>query len=528
MNAERGWAATMHPPFHQPLGRDTALRVLRRFQTPSDDSDFGSHRGAAFGGRTGPRGKLRRLRRSITPAQLLALVFLGLVAFGTIGLRALPGLYAEGVEPLGWLDALFTATSAVCVTGLIVVDTATYFSTWGQLYILLLIQLGGLGMVGLASLIIVAFSGRLSLRQDALARGSAATGAATNVSTRGLVRDVLIFTFGTEFLAFVALWALWWPRFGAGDAAWHAMFHSISAFCNAGFSTFSDNLIGIQNEPLTLLVIMGAVVVGGIGFLTLEEIKLWFRAKRAQRAFRLSLHTRLVLGSTLVFVLSGWVLLGALEWSNPRTLGPLGPTDALVNALFLSVTPRTAGFNSIDYAQAEQSTAFGTILLMSIGGAPGGTAGGIKVTTVALLLAMAYSRSKARRTTDIWDRTIPEATSQRAVGLFTFAFSIVTAGILLLCITELQTKYVGFAASGESLSVSMQFLDLMFEAASAFNTVGLSTGLTSQLTPPGQILIIVLMFVGRIGPLTFAAALSRHEAQQRLIRRFAHEDVVVG
>ena len=475
----------------------------------------------------------RRTRRpdekfELTPARVLLLAFLGLVVVGTLGFKTLPGLYVNPNEPLSWLDALFTATSAVCVTGLIVVDTATYFTPLGQFYVLILIQLGGLGMLGLASFIIVTFRVRLSLRQDAIAGGGGPGGAAENVATRSLVRDVLLFTFGAELIGFVALLWLWHGDLGWRSAAWHALFHSVSAFCNAGFSTFSDSLMGYQHRPATLLVIMAGIILGGLGFLTLEELKLWIRARREERGFRLSLHTRLVLSSSLILILAGAVLLGALEYGNPRTLGSFDAVDVVVNSLFLSVTPRTAGFNTVDYGGVTSATAFATILLMSIGGAPGGTAGGIKVTTIAVLVAMAFSRTRGRGTTDVWERTIPAATSQRAAGLFAFAFIFVTAGILLYSITELGTEYVGFSADGIRLGEPLNFLDVMFEAASAFNTVGLSTGTTDDLSPPGRLLTIVLMFIGRVGPLTFAAALTRDARSARLIRRHAHEDVVVG
>ena len=491
-----------------------------------------------FGGKGGdrrppPSALRRKLRRGqhLSPPQLLVLSFLGLVAFGTLGLRWIPGLYTG--LPLSWLNCLFTATSAVCVTGLIVVDTAVYFTFWGQLFILLLIQLGGLGMIGLASAIIVTFNRRLSLRQHAIAGGGDATGPAANVPLKFLVRDVLVFTLLSELGGFVLLWALWAfdppdENMHAHAVAWHALFHSISAFCNAGFSTFSDSLVGFQNRPWTQLVIMGGIVVGGIGFLTLEEIKLWLFARKRERGFRLSLHSRLVLVSTLAIILLGWAALTALEWNNPQTLRNMSVFDKLVNGLFLSVTPRTAGFNTVDYGYTLPATKFVTVLLMSVGGAPGGTAGGMKVTTVALLAMMAYSRFRARRTTDLWGRTIPPTTAQRAVGLFSFAFVIVTAGILLLTVSELGSAYATTKELGLEPTNPFDFLDYMFEASSAFNTVGLSTGPTASLSAPARVLVVILMFVGRVGPLTFAAALSRSSPEQRLIKRFAQEDVVVG
>ncbi|MEM7809544.1 MAG: potassium transporter TrkG [Planctomycetota bacterium] len=465
----------------------------------------------------------------LTPAQLFAATFLGLVVVGTLGFKTLPGLYADGAEPLSWLDALFTATSAVCVTGLIVVDTATHFSKLGQLYVLFLVQLGGLGMIGLASFVIITFRARLSLRQDAIASGGAALGASNNVKTRNLVRDVLLFTFLAEAAGFMILLFLWRNDFPLGEAAWHALFQSVSAFCNAGFSTFSDSLVGFQDRPATLLAISGGIITGGIGFLTLEELKQYVRSWRRKKKVRLSLHTRIVLVTTAVLLVGGAVVLGPLEWGNPRTLGGLNPFDAAINALFMSVTARTAGFNTIDYGQTFQATNFATILLMSIGGAPGGTAGGIKVTTLAVLVVMAYSRFQARGTTNVWDRTIPPVTSQRAVGLFAFSLSILALGVMLFAIVELDQSFVGVYPDGTRINDGRaDFLDVMFEAVSAFNTVGLSTGPTADLSPAGRLLTIFLMFVGRVGPLTIAAALSHNAATGRGIKRFAHEDVVVG
>ena len=513
----------MMPP---PLSPFSPSNLFKRLPFANNGGDDG--RTLRFGAAAKRR---KRRGQHLSAPQYLVLSFVALVLAGTAGLRWLPGLYTG--DGLNLLDSLFTATSAVCVTGLIVVDTATYFTFWGQLFLLLLIQLGGLGMIGLASAIIVTFNRRLSLRQHAIAGGGDATGPAANVPLKYLVRDVLVFTGLCEGATFLLLWGLWvleppTPDMHAHHVAWHALFHSISAFCNAGFSTFSDSLVGFQQRPWTQAAIMFGIVVGGIGFLTLEEIKLWLGARRRNRAFRLSLHTRLVLASTLVCILGGWLLLGALEWANPRTLGPMESLDKIVNALFLSVTPRTAGFNTVDYGQTLPASQFVTILLMSIGGAPGGTAGGVKVTTVALLAAMGWARFRARRTTDLWGRTIPVPTAQRAVGLFSFAFVIVTVGILLLSISELGTAFATAKELGYPSAGRFDFLDFMFEASSAFNTVGLSTGPTGTLSPGGRYVIVLLMFVGRVGPLTFAAALSRSAPEQRLIKRFAQEDVVVG
>jgi trk system potassium uptake protein len=452
--------------------------------------------------------------RQLTPPQLFVGSFALLVGVGTLGFRLLPGLYVG--ERLGWLDALFTATSAVCVTGLIVVDTATYFTLAGQLWILLLIQLGGLGMITFTTLIIIALGRRLSLRQEAISASTVEV--APQVDFRRLTRDVVRFTFLFEAVGALLLLALWTPRFGFAGALWPAVFHSISAFCNAGFSTFSDSLMGFQSSPFTLLVVMALIVLGGIGFLTLEELYLSWRAEREGRRFRISLHSRIVLATTAILIVGGWLLLTFLEWR--LTLRHLAWWDRLVNGLFLSVTPRTAGFSTIDYAVASESTNFLTILLMAIGGSPGSTAGGLKTTTIALIGLLAWARFRGRTVTSLWSRSVPTETIQRAVGLFVVGFGVITLAILLFTVTEIGR--VAHPAVGGS------FLIHMFEATSAFNTVGLSMGATPELSPLGRVVAILLMFVGRVGPLTFAAAIALSQPTTRGEFRYAYEDVVVG
>jgi trk system potassium uptake protein TrkH len=443
----------------------------------------------------------------LTPPQLFIGSFAILIGLGTVGMRTLPGLFAEA--PLTWEESLFTVTSAVCVTGLTVVDTATRFSPLGQAYVLLLIQLGGLGMIVFTSLIILALGGRLSLRHESLAVSAAETAA---IAPRRLVFDIVRFTFTIEAIGAMLLYAVWIPQYGWQGAAWPALFHSVSAFCNAGFSIFSDNLMSHQQSPATLVAIMVLIVFGGLGFLALEEISPLCFPRRHKRALRVSLHTRIVLWTTAVLILGGGGAFGWLEWNN--ALNHLPVFDRVTNAFFMSVTTRTAGFNSIDYAQAADSTNFLTILLMMIGGSPGSTAGGIKTTTFALLGILAWSRLRGEETASLFGRSLPKYTLDRAIGLFVIAFGIVTLGILVLTMTE--------RSAGSS-----RFLEQMFEAVSAFNTVGLSVGVTPTLSSPGRLAIIVLMFVGRVGPLSVAAALAR---PTRVLSqfRYAYEDVMVG
>jgi len=450
------------------------------------------------------------IAQRLTAPQLFVLSFLLLVVLGAVGLRYVPGLYTG--QDLGWIDAFFTSASAVCVTGLAVVDTATYFTFYGQLFILVLIQVGGLGMITFTSLIIVALGRRLSLRQQALSTGTMEV--APHVPPAHLLRDIVLFTFAFELIGALLLYALWVPRFGWMGAVWPAIFHSVSAFCNAGFSTFSDSLVGASGSPLVLGVIMLLIIVGGIGFLTLEELHLWRKARKQNQRFRLSLHSRIVLAITALLILAPWPMFYLLE--RNATFAGMGFMDAVFNALFMSVTARTAGFNTIDYGQASVGGNFLTILLMSIGGSPGSTAGGMKTTTVALIGLVAWSRFRGDEITSIGGRTVPEETIQRAIGLFVVVFGIATVGILVLATAETEAGR------------PKDFLKYMFEAVSAFNTVGLSMGATPYLTMTSKLTGIVLMFAGRVGPLALASALAVRRRQSLGRFRYAYEDVVVG
>jgi trk system potassium uptake protein TrkH len=451
---------------------------------------------------------------SLTPPQLFAGSFLALITLGTLGLLVLPGLYVG--ERLSFLDALFTAVSAVCVTGLIVVDTATYFTPLGQGFILLLIQLGGLGMITLTTLIIITLGRRLSLRQEVLSSGT--LDIVPSVNIRNLTRDVVRFTLLIEAAGAALLFLLWTPYFGPAGAVWPSIFHAVSAFCNAGFSVFSDSMIGFQTSPAVLFVIMALIVIGGLGFLTLEEIYLWRGAQQRRETFRLSLHSRIVLTTTGVLILVGTIAFTMFEWRV--TFAHLPMWARPLNGLFMSVTARTAGFNSIDYADATTSSNFLTIILMSIGGSPGSMAGGLKTTTIALIGLLAWSRFRGDLVTSFWGRTIPEEVIQRAVGLFVVAFGLVTAATFVLTVSEIGR--VTHAESGGS------FLVNMFEAASAFNTVGLSMGVTVDLSTVGKWVMILLMFLGRVGPLTFAAAIALKASKPVGQFRYAYEEVVVG
>ncbi len=449
--------------------------------------------------------------RRASPSRLTAGTFLAAILAGTLGLHLVPAFYTGG-EPLGWIDALFTATSAICVTGLIVVDTATHFTRLGQGFLLLLIQLGGLGMITITSLIILGLGGRLSVRAEAVTTGLAST--LRGVNTFQLARDVVLFTLLVELVGGLVLFAAFRPHFGTGDALWHAVFHTVSAFCNAGFSTFTDSLMPWASNAPVLITVMLLIVVGGLGFLTLEEVAIRLRERGKKQRLRLSLHSRIVFAATAIALVGGWVLFAAFEWEG--VLRELTPAARVMNGLFLSVTARTAGFNSIAYAEAGDETNFLTILLMTVGGAPGSTAGGLKITTIAVIGFLAWSRLRGSTKVSVWSRTIPDETVQRAIGVCVFAFSCVALAIFL------------YTAFEEPAAPGTDFLRVVFEAVSAFNTVGLSLGSTGELTAPSRVLTTMLMFIGRIGPLSFAAALALRARETPHHYSFAREDVSIG
>ncbi len=455
-----------------------------------------------------PSGRSVVGRRSISPAELFLSSFLALIVLGTVALKTLPSLYRT--EPLNWTDAIFTATSAVCVTGLIVVDTATYFTFAGQLVLLILIQLGGLGMLVLTSVIITALGGRPSIHTESMAATSRSV--IPHIPARTLIADIVLFTLAIEAAGAIVLYALWVPRLGWQGAIWPSIFHSISAFCNAGFSTHTDSLIGYQDSPVSLYVISLLVILGGLGFVVIEEV-LRFAAKRRRLARRLSVHSKLVLVSTAVLVLVPWAMFLLFEWSGVLDGMPL--SEKIANAWFMSVTPRTAGFNTIDYADASDSSNFLTIILMMIGGSPGSTAGGMKTTTFVLLAMQAWSRLRSNETVTFAGRSIPEETIQRASGLFVITTGSVVTGVLLL------------ASVGDLAGHHPSFISRMFEVVSAFNTVGLSMGITPTLSSWSRWLMILLMFIGRTGPLAVAAALIIR-LSRRGKYRLAYEDVIVG
>jgi trk system potassium uptake protein len=417
------------------------------------------------------------------PTRLVPLAFLVAIAVGTL-LLALPISRAgPGGAPL--LVALFTATSAVCVTGLAVVDTGAYWSGFGQATILLLVQVGGLGIMTAATLLGLIVSNRLRLGQRLLAQAETRTMALGDV--RAALRLIVIAVVAVEASIAALLFARFTLGYGMapGEALWHGVFHAVSAFNNAGFGLRPDNLVFYQSDLLTLGPLMIAILIGGIGFPVLYELK---REPLTPRSW--SLHTKLTLTGFAMLLVAGMVLTLAFEWGNARTIGEMDPLTKLLNALFHSVSSRTAGFNAVDIGGMRPETLLVTDALMLIGGGSGGTAGGIKVTTFLVLGLIVWAELLGERDANLYRRRLSSDIQRLAVSVALLAIAAVGIGTLALL----------------SLS-SFELGPVLFEAVSAFATTGLSTGITAQLPPGGQLVLVILMFVGRVGTVTAAAAL---------------------
>jgi trk system potassium uptake protein TrkH len=455
---------------------------------------------------TSPAGRNMVVGVQRHPARIIAYTFLALIAGGTLFLTFPGASTPPGNAPV--LTALFTSTSAVCVTGLIVVDTPSYWSSFGQWVILVLMQVGGLGIMTLSA------SAALALGR---ALGAGSRGFLEEVLEETAKRDVtrllqfiVGFTFATEAVGTVIL-GLYWSRVMPASEAWfNAVFHAVSAFCNAGFSTFSTSLERWVGDPVVNIVIALLIIVGGIGFTVAGSLwglfrrplhpVLWWRHEQT--------HTRLVLTTTAVLIAVGTMAFFYFDYE--ASLGGLPIGKKLLGAFFQSVTARTAGFDTVPMSAVAPVTASVLMVLMFIGGSPGGTAGGIKTTTIAILALTFRSLSRGRRDVEVFSRRVPDETLLKAIAVTLLGGALLAVCFMLLLVVQPGQNY----------------LDVMFEAVSAFGTVGLSRGVTAALTPPGRLLIILLMFVGRTGPLTLAFAVGK--SATRTYYRYPESRILVG
>ncbi len=443
----------------------------------------------------------------LTPARLVLASF---AAFILLGAAALYLPLMQGPSGVGLIDCLFTATSAVCVTGLITVDTATAWSSWGQGLILVLLQAGGLGIMTFSVALLYLARRRPGPRTHSALKG--ALGHVPGGEMSRLVRDVLIYTFVLEAAGAAILFLRFWGDFPAPRAAALAGFHAISAFCNAGFSLFSNSLVDYATDPTVNLVIIFLITLGGLGFVVLRELAGRLRRRRENPPRRLSLQVRLVLATSAVLVVGG---VAALLVAESLAKGPAW-SQGVWPLVFQAVTPRTAGFNTVPMTSLSNASLVVLMVLMFIGASPGSTGGGIKTTTIAVLFSLGLNRLRGRPGAQAWGRAVPESQVELALLL-----ALGTSLVLVLAIVLLSA--VGIADGGH---VRGDFLSLAFEAVSALGTVGLSLGATPLLTPAGKIIIIVLMFVGRLGPLAFVYSLVQQLREPGY--RLAEERVILG
>lgn len=456
-------------------------------------------------------GLLTRVKK-LSPAQALMFYYATAIVIGAV-LLSTP-LAATG-DPLSFLDALFTATSAQCVTGLIVVDTGTKLSLFGQGVVLLLIQIGGLGIMTFSVYLFIYLRVGLSAQGRWIIRETLMPSPIS--SWRELIKDIVIMTVVIEAAGTVLLSFAFIPELGFWQGLYSALFHSISAFCNAGFSLYPDSLVGFRDNNLVNLTVMVLIVLGGIGFLVIREL-LQFREKSKvgkKRRSNLSLHTKIVLVTTGCLIVYGAVMIGWLE--SGEALAGMTISEGLWTSLFQSITARTAGFNTIDLNVFSVPTLFLLIFLMFIGASPGSAGGGVKTTSLALFFAIFYSRLKGNPHTSLFRRTIPDDAITKALALVLLAVILIGFALFGLLIVQ----------SGDLVHEEMRaFLSYMFEAFSAFGTVGLSLGATGKLTAPGKGIILVLMFVGRVGLLTMAFAIAGRT--RRFAGRYAEENIMIG
>ena len=439
------------------------------------------------------------------PPQIVVLVFLALVLTGSAVL-CLP-VCAKSAEPTSFLTALFTATSATCVTGLIQVDTGTYWSTFGQVVILILIQLGGLGFMTVSTIFFLALRRRIGLKQRmVLAQG---LGVSSVSGVVRYVRNVILGTFCVEGAGALILFFRFLPEFGVGRALWYGIFHSISAFCNAGFDILADVSYGgsiarYVTDPVINFTLMALIVIGSLGF------TVWGELRHERRFSRLSVYARLVILITLGLIFGGGALFALLEWNNPGTIGSFSTGGKLLAALFQSVTLRTAGFASFNQDALTEASKLLSNILMFVGGSSGSTAGGVKTVTMGLVVLSAVSTMRGRRQVTVFRRSISQQDISDAVSvaLLVLGLSLFGAAVLTVC-------------------DRCSFLNAIYETISALCTVGLTTGITGTLCAASKLILIVFMFFGRVGIMTIGVGFMMGDRARERVQ-YAETKVMIG
>ncbi len=441
----------------------------------------------------------------LSPTRIIAVTFAAIILVGTL-LLMLPIASRSGVS-CGFRPALFTATSATCVTGLILFDTWTQWSGFGQAVILCMIELGGLGFMSAASLVIFALRRKVGLRQRMLIAQALSVNEMEGVVR--LQKWVLLGSLTIQLTGMLILFFRFLPEYGWQQAAKWGVFHAVSGFCNAGFDIVGNvapgaSMIYFQDDPVVLITLMALVVIGGLGFFVWEEVA-------TVRSFKkFSVYTKLVLLMTTVLIVGGAVLVAVLEWNNPATLGAMDTPDKILNAFFQSVTVRTAGFASVDQAALTDAGKAVSIVLMLIGGSSGSTAGGLKTVTVLVLVLFVVARARGKNTVTVFHRTVPQEKIMDAATIVSLIVGLAVAGAVFVT----ATSPVGFT-------------DALYETASALATVGLTANVTPLLSVPAQFMIILFMYFGRVGILTISLGfLMGDKAQDRF--RYADTNLLIG
>ena len=448
---------------------------------------------------------MKRRGKPMSATKLIAVIFAVIILCGT-GLLMLPQASRDG-RSCSFLNALFTATSATCVTGLTPFDTYTQWSTFGQWVLLGLIEIGGLGFMSAATLVIFILRKKIGLKQRLVMAQALSLNELDGVVK--LQRTVLVGSLAMEALGALVLTLRFWPEYGFRHALRWGVFHSVSAFCNAGFDIFGELAPGsslqlFREDPVVLLTLAALIVVGGLGFLVWEELA-------EKRTFqKLSVYSRLVLSATGILLLCGWVLTCLLEWNNPETLGSLDAGGKLLGGFFQSVTLRTAGFDAINQSALTEGSKAVSMVFMLIGGSSGSTAGGLKTVTFLVLLLFIASRARGRSVVTVYRRTIPDNQVMNAM----------TIAIIMIMLAMFGGIFI-------SATAPVSFTDALFEAVSALGTVGLTAGATGLLSAPAKILIIVFMYFGRVGVLTISLGfLMGNQAVERF--RYAETTLMIG
>lgn len=440
--------------------------------------------------------------KHLNTAEILAIGFAVVILIGALLLN-LPFASKDG-QSVGFINALFTAASSVAVTGLVVKDTLTHWTTFGHVVILILIQIGGLGIITMGTLFALILGRRINFRQRRVMQE-----AMNKITLNGVVKlakYILIMTFVVEGIGAIILSTRFIPEYGWRTGIWYSVFHSVSAFCNAGFDLIGNfqSLTPYVSDPVVSLTVAILIIIGGLGFVVIFELM-------DKKSFKkLSLHSKIALTMTAALLILGYIIVLALEYNNPDTMANLSFGGKLISGFFHSVTPRTAGFNTLPMDQLMMGTIVMTMIFMFIGAGSAGTAGGVKVTTVGVIIASIVSTLKGRNETETFNRKLPRDLVNKSLAIITLALAWVLVVVFILSITE-----------------DADFMTILFEAISAFGTVGLSLGLTGELSAIGKIVITVTMYIGRIGPLTLFMALGQRRQVQTAIS-YPDEEVMIG